>query len=609
MFIRKEFTLRNNIGGKVSGTSIQAETIHNVSIQRIKENKTNNQPPGKPISALKADPRMLGVHSARRGIDGSPLPPYVERDKDVELQALLSLSADQGGAILIEGDSTSGKTRSALHAVRKKLPESLIFIPTPGQDINNIIPHISTEKNQGPSIIWMDDLHRFLGLGERGLNEQVMDDLQNCRALLVATLRSEFSDIYRSPQGGISSIDGGHWKAAHGERESISLLLRRFARVELERNWSLEEVNRARETGDDRLEEAANYHNTHGIAEYIAAGPELLRKWTQARRSTHRGGHPRGHAIVASAVDLARTGLLSAVTRQVLEQTHQHYLEGVAVLRPESFSEALEWAQQPGLGASGLLLPASDNNQNWRAFDYLIEATSSPIPKAVWRIAANQTENHDELMAIAINAHYSGQNEIVMEICGPLAHKGVPRAMNRVGYWAQSKGLIDEAEEWYKKAAAAGNTNSLVNLGSIMAERGDYALAEDFYQQAVTAGNSTAFFHLGLMFDKKGNKKEAEAFYRRAIENGSTKASGLLGTILHTQHRWKEAEKFYRKGVASGDRYAIYNLGILRENQGHYREAVQLLREALTHFNEDDESSPLTSAREIIDRWKDATSD
>ncbi|MFC9090670.1 tetratricopeptide repeat protein [Nocardiopsis dassonvillei] len=595
--------MHNSIKGEVSGSSVQAETIHSISITTPEQQAAKQEATWAPIPIGEADPRALGVHPARRGNDGSPLPPYVERDIDVTLRDLLTQSKTSGGAVLVEGDSASGKTRSALSAIEMTFPDGLLFSPRPGEDMHTLIAHLPEASNQGTVVIWLDDLHRFLGLGERGLNDHIMEKFRQNKVVTVATLRSEFGDIYRSFNVEQAQEEGLQWDPSRGERDEMSLLLRRFSWIELERNWSTEEVNRACATGDNRLKEAASYHKMHGIAEYLAAGPELLRKWTQARRSTHRGGHPRGHSVVAAAIDLARTGLLTAVTRVMLEESHQHYLSGAAGLRPESFDEALAWAQKPGLGASGLLLPTNEDEECWRAFDYLIEAATSPVPKPIWRMAINHAANKDELMAIAINAHYADQHDIAMEICRPLAEEGEPRAMNRVGYWARSVGRIDEAEAWYQKAAATGNTNSLVNLGIIMSDRGEDDKAEEFYRKAIDLGNKIALVNLSILLTNKGDTKEAEKILRRSVESGNTQCINSLGVLLHTDGRIKEAEAVYQLGAEVGNGYAIYNLGVIRLNEGRMAEAVEYLKDSLKHLRGDADTKPRRVAEEIIEKW------
>lgn len=54
------------------------------------------------------DPLTAGVHRARPG-DGGAIPDYVQRDRDDRLRERLRAAAEDGGLVLIVGDSTAGR--------------------------------------------------------------------------------------------------------------------------------------------------------------------------------------------------------------------------------------------------------------------------------------------------------------------------------------------------------------------------------------------------------------------------------------------------------------------------------------------------------------------
>ncbi len=96
--------------------------------------------------------------------------------------------------------------------------------------------------------------------------------------------------------------------------------------------------------------------DTFGLAELLADGPELARDWQNGWRP---GGHPRGAALVAAAVDCRRAGLSDPVPVELLADLAEHYLDarGGDTLRPESLEDAWSWARKPARGASSLLMP------------------------------------------------------------------------------------------------------------------------------------------------------------------------------------------------------------------------------------------------------------
>jgi hypothetical protein len=62
-----------------------------------------------------ADPIGLGVHPAWKLPGAAPVPPYVPRTIDAELDRKLA----SGGLVIIQGDSAAGKSRAAYEALRR----------------------------------------------------------------------------------------------------------------------------------------------------------------------------------------------------------------------------------------------------------------------------------------------------------------------------------------------------------------------------------------------------------------------------------------------------------------------------------------------------------
>ena len=110
--------------------------------------------------------------------------------------------------------------------------------------------------------------------------------------------------------------------------------------------FSPAELDRARARDwDPRVAEALGHSREYGIAEYLAAGPALLRDWEDARGAA-AGPHARGAALVAAAIDLRRAGYTSLLPRAVLRQVHEQYLTDPEHGRTprEPLAEAWQWA-------------------------------------------------------------------------------------------------------------------------------------------------------------------------------------------------------------------------------------------------------------------------
>ncbi|MFW5420890.1 SEL1-like repeat protein [Nocardiopsis sp. CNT-189] len=529
-----------------------------------------------------ADLRNLGVRPARPGLNGSKLPPYVPRDHDGKLVEAVQEAARRGGAVLVRGDSAAGKTRSLVNALVQTVGFWPLISPPVGTDLGSLAEHIARTPAfaEEGAIVWLDNVDRFLLPGVGGLTETNLALLTCSRLIVAATLSTHLYEYHCAPHS-LEAPDGAALYREHG-----NLMLKRLNFVTLDRRWSPEEIRRAAESGDERLNSAARVaeQGVHGVAEYLAAGPELLGLWRDADRPTSRNGHPRGYAVVAAAVDLTRTGLAAPLDRSVLETAHTAYLQRSAVFRPEDFDQALDWAQEVRLGVSGLLIPFDVGEDLWQPFEYLVEAAEGSVPEAVWRAALVHAADDDERMAIIGRAADEGQQGLAREACALLAQDGHPQAMNLMGCWLHEEGELRGAQRWYRRAAAMGNTIAMVNLALLLEGRGGKREAERWYRRAADAGEIPAMVGLGsLLYEwggKRGSKREAERWYRRAADAGEIPAMVGLGFLLLQQRREKEAEWWFRCAAQKGDSESMVSFGDSLYRRGDKREAERWYRRA-----------------------------
>jgi eukaryotic-like serine/threonine-protein kinase len=123
--------------------------------------------------------------------------------------------------------------------------------------------------------------------------------------------------------------------------------------IGLPRMWSPVERVAAEEHADDpRIADALRSAGKYGLAEYMAAGPQLLRDFRDAQSAAPGGtadpadrghGGPRGAALVKAAVDVRLAGYDRPASLSLLRELHEVYLGswGGAALRPESWDTAL----------------------------------------------------------------------------------------------------------------------------------------------------------------------------------------------------------------------------------------------------------------------------
>ena len=135
-----------------------------------------------------------------------------------------------------------------------------------------------------------------------------------------------------------------------------------------------------------------------------------------------------------------------------------------------------------------------------------------------------------------------------------------------------------EAANWYRKAAEQGNAKAQNNLGACYG-RGygvtkNEAEAVNWYRKAAEQGNATAQYNLGTYY-RQGRgvtKNEAEAvnWYRKAAEQGNATAQNNLGACYGRGYgvskNETEAANWYRKAAEQGNAKAQYNLGVCYRN-------------------------------------------
>jgi hypothetical protein len=325
------------------------------------------------------DPIAMGVHPAavlervesERTVTDR-VPPYISRDIDEQLRAAIT----RKGFVLLTGDSTAGKTRAAYEAVRAVLPDHVLFAPASRESVTTILPMVLEQRC---CVVWLDDLERFVGSGGFTANTLVrMLGKGERRVVVLATMRSAEFDRYSIREQ--ASLNGPQRELWRAGRDVIELALV----ISLSRPWSPAELNRAQNCCDDpRIRAALGQTNRFGLAEVLAAGPELAQDWHNAWR---HGGHPRGAALVAAAVDCRRAGLHTPIPIGVLTELAEHYLaerQGT-LMRPESLTDALTWATTNSHGTSSLLLPTTQAGC-YLAFDYLIDLPGlGAIPQVTW---------------------------------------------------------------------------------------------------------------------------------------------------------------------------------------------------------------------------------
>ncbi|XKK39669.1 sel1 repeat family protein [Nocardiopsis sp. ARC36] len=397
----------------------------------------------------------------------------------------------------------------------------------------------------------MDDLERYLGAS--GLTSALLSQLGQAETIVVATIRQKQLQLLRPATTDHGPQDGGY-------------TVLKAPTVIIDRRWSPEERERAARSEDQRLVAAAD-DERFGVAEQLAAGPVLQQAWQAGKDD----GHARGYAMVAAAVDLARVGLASSLTREQIAQAHTTYLPVPPPL-PEEAERAWEWATQVRSGVAALLVPADHHGRRWRAFDYL--TTETPIPETTWRTALGLATDEDHY-GIGLTAEFEGEFDIAEAAWRPLAAIGHTPAMNKLGLLLSHLGDTQEAENWLREAAEAGDVSAMYNLGTMLVVEDRVEEGEQRWRMAAEAGEKLAMIKLGWFLATQGRLEEAAFWFRRSAEEGTPVALFNLGYLLAKVGRIEESEQWYRKVVegsrdfSSDDLLFLWRYALDREDMEH----------------------------------------
>ncbi|WP_201304790.1 tetratricopeptide repeat protein [Streptomyces sp. GS7] len=540
---------RNTVsGGTIHGPVIQAGAINTLTFQT----------PGVPGAALDPeswpmtgdiDQIAFGARPAERVTGYPALPPYVIRERDGELNAALERAGSIGGLVLLLGEPFAGKSRTALTALTERLPGFRVFAPARGADLRRL-PALLTDR-PGRYAVWLDDLDGYLGDTDGGLEPRLLGQLTTLRVVVLATMREEAYDACRAePRGRVLDL-------AHT--------------VELPREWSAAERDRLarcdRLIGDPRLAEAVRSSGPEGVPAYLTLSRTLWEEWWRARRADR---HPRGHALVCAALDLARCGLTGPLPMELLLKVHEGYGD-VTGMERESVADARAWATERRHGLLRLLIRVTGDT--WRAAPFLFEAVARheelpAVDGQVWGCAleaARMDEAYDY-------AKIAAKARVAFECA---AEAGDSSALHNLGLLAESLGEEAEAEQWLRRAAQAGETKSAGRLGRMLAERGDGEAAEPFLATTAETGDVEAATLLGKLL-----RERAERWLSVGAEGGSGEAAHLLGDLQLGSGDMDGAFGSYLRAVDAG--YAPVAASMARVNQlwNDHESAVAWLRRA-----------------------------
>jgi tetratricopeptide (TPR) repeat protein len=499
------------------------------------------------------DARRLGVHASiadEAGEPGSGLPTYVPRDTDAQLRAALQAAAVQGGLIVLIGRSSTGKSRSAYEAVREVLGGWRLWQPDDAASV--------TRAAGGPmilrqTVVWLDEMQRFLD-GPAGLVAGPVRRLLSADdpVVIVGTI---WPDRYLLMTAEPIRDQGGQViedRFAH-EREVLDLA----EIVDIDDRLSSAERKRAQLIAkiDPRVA-AALKPADYGMTQVLAAAPDLVRRWEHAL--------PYARAVITAAVDARRLGTDAPLTLAFFRGAVPGYLRAdqIAGASDDWLEEGLRYCVEKVRGAAAVLSPVGHDMGH----------------AAGYKIAEYLVQYGDSVR------HTAGPPDTFWRALSDLA--GQPDDQARLGNAAESRGLLDYAEGFYRTAITQGDGSANVRLASLVGARGRDEEAVELLRAAIAAAVPFATRGLVDLLEFQGRDDEAV----RVLSTGSLESASLtrwrLALLLERLGRYEEAEETWREGVAAGDPDARWRLAVLLERLHRYDEAERILRLAVADGEE-----------------------
>ncbi|MGW1758971.1 hypothetical protein [Streptomyces mirabilis] len=454
---------------KARTDALAARTTRSAERDAQAEGALNRLPTRKgkiPLVADVTDRGLLGIHEAIALPVGSAaahglseeLPTYVPRDIDADLRTALEVRSRTGGFVLLVGPAAAGKTRCVYEASQTVLPHWRLVMPGDAATLTELVTSRADLKH---SVLWLNEIQEFLSGADRLKASTVRQLLADTArpVILIGTLWPTAYEQLRTPVAGLTS-DGEEGEDLNRDAREVLDLARRFSLG----HWSDREWQRAEElmSVDPRIAEAARHRGKTGLAQTLAAAPELIHRWEQA-------DDPFGQAVITAAVVARRCGHPAVLPVPVLEALAQEFLDSThrATANEGWLDEALAWACRPvhhgggiaPLQASGEVIGHVDGYQ---ISDILVAHETPSVPVSAQEITARVWERLVELAA--------------------------PEACLSVGTTAYFAGMTAQSVAAWERAAGGGSTVAVFNLGNVLSEQGDTEGARTWYTREPTQG-------------------------------------------------------------------------------------------------------------------------
>ena len=589
------------------------------------------------------DPLDLGLNqsisdTSRAMNVAQTLPSYIVRSHDEELRSLLS-AVEHPLTVMLIGESSTGKTRACLEAVRACLPSWPIIHPSGPEELRR---GFDSDLYLNEHVLWLDEAQSYLD----GKDSSQISDALTRMMLSDSTLSIVIGTMWPK-----------YWRDFTGpppnNQPDYSVRVRKFLRLSNVKRIKVPDdfgkvpltqlAQVARQ--DSRLNIALRSGgNSHRITQVLAGGVQLLDRYQNTL-------DPHGRAVITAAMDLCRLGYQSPITPSMLQDAVPGYLSARdRAVSVGWLATALEAASQEvnGVRALGPLRIQSGmgDADAYILHDYLANFSvryrkDVLIPRDVWEALHVHATESDDRIRLAWEAVFRHLDRLAVKFLTPVVNSSYPDEdglrlvwlLENAGHEAQALNILrnaadggevsamkhladrrlrakdyDKAVNWLRRAANLSDNEAMYTLGTInLGHLVPWQEADDWLLAAAMAGNVWAMRRLAwqsldseeairwlrlgaetgegnLMLDlvqkleEIDERAESLDWIRRIDEAGHLHIVGPLAKWLEEQGRSAEGEALLRRNSVAGDMTATSNLSRLLEREGRIADAVSAWR-------------------------------
>lgn len=527
--------------------------LNDTTPTRFKQKNETSSRKSRTVAAW--DPYALGVHKASTPsresfISSNDLPPYLIRHHDFQIRDILK-GLSRSALIVITGDAATGKSRTALEAVRDCLPDWPLLYPLIAEELLSMLKAGLRDK----SILWLDELAGYL----RGDSEG---------ALVATNLRR----LLAGPQtivtiGSLWTNDWDRFTATSPEiYEMHGQLLKIAYRVFVPNSFTLEEMRDGEQliSSDSRLRAAADGTGRSGqLIEVLSGGPDLIARYEMASAEDRYS-----QAVLMAAMDAFRLGHFAPIPGSYLEQAAAGYMNSQERVssRAQTFQKALSYATLEVKGVSALtairLAYEIGQADSYQLHDYLKQyglttRSYEPIPASTWEALTTHVIDPGSLVAIANEASRRLLYRQAVRLAGKAAISGNSAAMWLVADLLDQAGYEQLARHWRLRAAQTGDPMIMLLQEANLRRGGNHVAADSMLEEAAGTRFPLAMWKWGERLDELQRHEESESWRLDAADTSDPIVMWAWAVHLVQVGRVDEARPWIERSARAGIPAAI----------------------------------------------------